>query len=73
MGMSGATGATSETTLPVGQPMEPTAVPNIPAFTSRLPQKLRPLRLPPLFLCANVYLAWCPTESARAHSHENAA
>jgi hypothetical protein len=33
MGMSGAIGATSETTLPVGQPIEPTTVPNIPALT----------------------------------------
>jgi hypothetical protein len=35
MGMSGAIGATSETTLPVGQSIEPTTVPNIPALTSR--------------------------------------
>ena len=35
MGMSRAIGATSGTTLPVGQSIEPTTVPNIPALTSR--------------------------------------
>src|SRR5262249_25608340 len=34
-GMSGAIGATGETTLPVGQSVESTAVPNIPALASR--------------------------------------
>jgi len=35
MGMSGAIGATSETTLPVGQSIEPNTVPNIPVLASR--------------------------------------